>query len=215
MFQGILDEMSAADSLPSSLQPQPDLQWHPDINETERTASAFIRNGADIEIDGVLGSDHLGEPAYGSFNPKLGGERATGTFESATVRITRSHAEISYMGDIDAKGMSLLLEDVGSGAQYPIKSVVQTSRYSAWPHPKLWTRSFLKIPRGYYKIIAKDGNPESWLAFGSPRSVGRLSYYAQQLRGYTHWVWKIALLILLFSLRDSLKRLFLSRQLNT
>ncbi len=213
-FQGILDEMSAADTLPSSLQPQPDLQWNPEINEVDRAKSAFIRNGTNIEIDEVIGSDHLGEPAYGSFNPDQGGEAATGTFESATVRITRSYADISYMGDIDGPGMSLLLEDVGSGEQFLVKPNNYQSRYSRKYNSNVWTNTYLKIPRGYYKIVAQDNSEDSWLAFGSPRSVGRLSFYAQSLKGHRHWIWKIAILIMLFSLRDSFRNLVLPRQQN-
>ncbi len=212
MFQGILDELASADSLPSSLQPQPDLQWHPEVGESERSNSAFIRNGANVEIDGVIGSDHLGEPAYGSYNPELGGELATGTFVSATVRITRSFAEISYMGNFNGNNMSISLENVETGKLYQIKPTSYQSRYTSWPHPKVWSTTYFKIPRGYYNIIATDNDPESWFAFGSPRSVGRLSYYAQQLNGYSHWIWKVALFMLLFSLRDSLRNLFLSRQ---
>jgi len=213
-FKDILKKMSEADTLPSSLQPQPDLQWNPEIAESDRLKSAFIRNGANVEVDGVIGLDHYGEPAYGSFKPEQGGESATGTFESATVRITRSFAEISYMGDIDGAGMSLMFKDIDNGELYPVKSAVYKSQYTLRPNNGVWKKSLLKIPRGYYTIVATDNNNESWFAFASPRSVGRLSYYSQQFRGHTHWVWKIALLLVLFSLRNSIKSLFAPREQN-
>jgi hypothetical protein len=211
-LQDILDEMSKADTLPSSLQPQPDLQWNPERLEADRVESPFIRNGTPIEIDGIIGSDHFGEPAYGSYNPDKGGEAAVGSFASATVRITRSFAEISYMGDINGPGMSLLLEDVGSGTKYPIVPTIYKPRYSGRHSPTTWASAFVKIPRGYYRIVAQDNSEVSWLAFGSPRSVGRLSFYSQKLMSYGHWIWKIALFLLLISMRESLINLLSSRQ---
>jgi len=207
IFQQILDKMSAADTLPPSLQPQPHLQWDPEATEEQIQSSAFFRNGTAVLQDDILGSDHLGTPAYGSFNPDLGEEKATGRFQSATLRINRSFAQISYMGDISSPEMVLYLEDIDDGERYEIKPI-DTPRYARKHGMTKWLTTQLKIPRGYYKIIAEDNSDTSWFAFSSPRPMGRLSYYAQELSSWGHYLWQLALLLLLWSLRHSLIALF-------
>ncbi len=214
IFQAILDKMSAADTLPPSLQPQPDLQWYPEASDEEIQSSAFFRNGTAVLHEEILGSDHLGAPAYGSFNPEMGEEEATGRFESAALRINRSFAQISYMGDISSPDMQLYLEDVGSGDRFYIEPVA-TPRYAhQYPMTK-WLTTQLKLPRGYYKIVAQDNSETGWFAFSSPRPVGRLSYYAQELSSYGHYLWQFAILLLLWSLRHSLIGLFERMRLET
>lgn len=207
VFKAILDKLVEADALPPSLQPQPDLQWYPEASDEEIQSSAFFRNGTAVLHEEILGSDHLGAPAYGSFNPEMGEEEATGRFESAALRINRSFAQISYMGNISSPDMQLYLEDVGSGERFYIEPVA-TPRYARQYPMTKWLTTQFKIPRGYYKIIAEDNSETGWFAFSSPRPVGRLSYYAQELSSYGHYLWQFALLLLLWSLRHTLIGLF-------
>jgi len=111
------------------------------------------------------------------------------------------------MGDITSPDMVLYLEDVGSGERFYIEPVA-TPRYARQYAMTKWLTTQLKIPRGYYKIVAEDNSETGWFAFSSPRPVGRLSYYAQELSSFGHYIWQFALLLLLWSLRHSLIGLF-------
>lgn len=192
-----LDEMEELDMLPYKLQKPEQLDWHPSQTVQQRKQSAFIRNGAFRPSQNQMFAKYNGETVVGSYRPDHGGARATGFFQSQDFRMSRSFAVIPVLGYLGFKDLTLKLVDVGSNQEFHVLPQEVHSRFAEG-----WRLILLRLPRGYYRIEATDNNPDLWFAFGSPRSVGRLSYYTQKILARADWVWKIGLLLLLFSCRN-------------
>jgi len=201
-FITILDEMNEQNTLPALLQAPKAIEWRLDITAAEREESAFMVNGTFIASQGKFKVNRLGEDVFGSYKPRAGGMEATGRFESDVIRIDRSFAAIPFQGYLGYPGLELKLVDVGSGEEFNIAPEVLDSKFNEY-----WRMIYMPVPRGYYRLVATDNNPQLWFGFATPRSVGRLSYYVRDVLEHGHWLWKIGLLLLLVSCRTSLLKL--------
>lgn len=195
----MLDQMNAADTLPYLLQTPTPVEWNPKYSLAQREESAFIVNGTVIETKREFKVNRVGEDVFGSYKPRAGGVRATGRFESQEFRLNRPYAAIPVQGFLGYEGLTMKLVDVGSGEEFDIIPDEISSKYA-----ETWRLLLQPIPRGYYRIVAEDNNPELWFAFATPRSVGRISYHTQNLLNNGHWVWKLGLFLLLISIRNPL-----------
>lgn len=206
LLAGMLDELNEADVLPTLLQtPQP-LTWRADNASTQIEQSPFMVNGTFSAAKNLFRQKRLGEDVFGSYKPLKGGMAAVGKFESEVIRINRSYASIPVLGYLGYPGLILKLVDVGSGREFNITPESLDSK-----NAEFWSTIQLAIPRGYYRVVAEDNNPNLWFAFATPRSMGRLSYFSEKLVKHSHWVWKFGLILLLISLRQRLFNLVTTR----
>ncbi|MEO0368050.1 MAG: hypothetical protein AAF197_04600 [Pseudomonadota bacterium] len=189
-----LDQMNEAEMLPYELQKPNFVSWSGDITMGDIQSSAFVQNGTIIASTKELAVDYDGEPVVGSYRPKLGGNKATGTFKSEVFRIIRPYLAVPTMGYLGYPDLSLKLVDVGSKEEFDIVPSELHAKYA-----ESWRTVILPIPRGYYQLEATDQNETLWFAFGTPRSVGRFSYFSKKMIEAGSDIWKFgAFLLILF-----------------
>jgi hypothetical protein len=82
------------------------------------------------------------------------------------------YLEIRGAGSFGTGGVSLhLVSDAGERIEV---------RPSA-PADGRWVSVLVPSPSSSFRIVATDANPRAWLAFSSPREVGRASHWAARL----------------------------------
>ena len=108
---------------------------------------------------------YLNESTLGSYNHL--GDKATGRFESNSIKLEHSFMEIPVAGFLGQENLKLQMEVEG---QEPI---------SITP-PKLakqsWVSCYVRTPNQPFKLVAIDQSTEHWFAFAMPRSLGTLSF---------------------------------------
>ena len=192
-----LTAANSSDILPYQVQ-TPDKIAHipsPDLTKIEKNNNPFIPNGIYIASKNILGEKYKEQIGMGSYHPKLGREKATGKYMSATFEINRPYVMIPIIGYVGYENMSLKLVDSISKEEFEVTPVTH-SKYS-----EVWRDYLMKVPRGYYHIEAIDNNPNLWFGFTQPRSVGRFSYYTQGLLSNAKYIWQLGIFLLIISLR--------------
>jgi len=200
-FADSLEEMQTRDMLPYELQKPETLRWDSNVLRPQRQQSAFITNGNFRAAQREYKNQYRGEDTIGSFRRDKGGEKATGTFKSEVIRISRPFAAIPVMGFLGYPKQTLKFVDVGSGEEFDVVPDELHARFA-----EAWRLVVMPLPRGYYTLEAEDQHESLWFSFGAPRSVGRITYFSEKAISNGGLIWRLGLLLLLFALRDDLSR---------
>lgn len=199
----ILDELSRSDVLPYRLQTPDVIRRNPHSTRSEVTASPFVKNGTLKMSTSESGITPYEETVYGSYKPANGGMSATGAFSSEVVELKRPYVAVSVTGYFGYPEMSMQLINEVSGEKIELEVQDISSKYA-----EFWREILVEVPRGYYRLVAEDNNPDLWFGFSTPRTVGRLSYWTQRLLENSFWFWRIAVLFILCGLAKPITTLF-------
>lgn len=190
-----LVKFQQANILPYQLQRPPLLVNS--LDESEQTA--FIHHGLFFASTGQHQGNLFGETVIGSYNVAMQGNKATGKFVSNVFNLNRNYAMIPIIGYTGFPNLSLKLVNVDTKDEIIIKPAVRSSLYA-----ETWREVLVRAPQGNYQLIAHDSNEELWFGFAAPRSVGRLSYWAQRYKDKGQLLWFFGLCLLLFTYRKQL-----------
>jgi len=202
-FEGLVLDLADANLLPYQIQPPIPLQRSANQTRADVEKSPFIKNGSLIASTGKFRNTLFEEDIFGSYKPRDGGMQAMGSFESAEFTTLRSYAAVPVTGYLGYEGLNLAIINVDTGQKTDIVPDLINSKFA-----EQWRNILVKLPRGTYKVVAEDTNPDLWFGFATPRPVGRLSYWLQQLMDQGRWIWKIGILLLLLSIRTPLANMF-------
>jgi len=201
----VLNELSKTDVLPYRLQTTKTIRRNLDSSRHEVKASPFILNGVLKVHDNNDDINSTLENVFGSYKPADGGMNATGSFVSEVLELKRPYVSISVSGYFGYPGMELQLVNEISGDTIDIVIDKVDSKYA-----EFWREILTEVPRGYYRLIAQDNNPELWFGFSTPKTVGRLSYWTQRILEYSFWYWRVAVLLLVLVFIAPISNLFYS-----
>lgn len=110
---------------------------------------------------------------WGSFGAN--GLATTGEWRSAPLRSPLgAWLKFETAGDLGREGVALELRDAASGE---LLASVKPSRIPG----NAWRAAYVPAPAGEFIIVARDGSPTRWMAFGAPVELGTLSYWAWRL----------------------------------
>lgn len=191
-------EFASNDILPFQLQkPEP-------LITASTQSSIFVKNGSYLIQSDKKGVDYNGVPMLGSYDLNSeNGMNAVGDFESAAFTLTRPFMMVGTLGLLGIENLSLTLVNTQTNTHrllVPEEAGLQVS--------DTWLENFYAVEPGTYKLIASDQNPNFWFGFTAPRSVGRLSYLAQQLLERASLFWQLGLILLLLAQRKKISAFF-------
>ncbi|MFT6006524.1 MAG: hypothetical protein ACI9SX_001499 [Pseudoalteromonas tetraodonis] len=203
-FGDFVLDFDKANILPYQIQTADFLKYDERATITELRRSPFIKNGTLEASSGTFGKRPYQEDVYGSYRPIAGGMAAVGKFTSTIFEINRPYTSIPVIGYFGYPKLSITLINVDTGVRFPVLSKIINSS-----NAEIWRNILVKLPRGYYRLEAEDQNSKLWVGFATPRSVGRLSFYTQRLINYSDWIWQLGIILLIFSLRNSVAVFFI------
>lgn len=207
-FKHLLDDFNTSDILPYQIQTPPEIRPHENLTPEQIIQSTFVLNGTFSASSNTFRAKRFEENVFGSYNPRTGGQKTTGSFESTAVRIPRPYAVVPVRGYLGYEGLKLSLMNISTGKKYAVVPNQLDSSYA-----ERWRDIFVKVPRGHYRLLAEDNNEKLWFSFATPRSVGRFSYFNQQLLNFSHWIWKLGTLLLVLACQKPLISVFIKKQL--
>ena len=199
MLANAFIELEKSDILPYQLQ-----KPEPLITQTAQNRSVFKPNNSYLFYSKIAGVDYFGAPMLGSYTT-ADGMKAVGDFTSQEFELTRPYMMIPSLGFLGLHELSLTLVNSKTGAQrilIPEKVGMESADQ--------WLDNFYAVTPGKYRLIAHDQNTDLWFGFAAPRTVGRMSYLAQQLLERGGLFWQIGLILFIFSQRKALFNIFSS-----
>ena len=101
---------------------------------------------------------------------------ATSTVEWTSAPLataTRGWLKFETAGAVGESGVALELHDARTGAFLANVAPTRVPGDS-------WRAAYVRAPRGPFVVVARDADPQRWLAFSGPVEMGWLSYWAWQ-----------------------------------
>jgi hypothetical protein len=114
-------------------------------------------------------------PSWGSHGAGGEGSPAQGEWKSRPVALTHPDGWLRFetAGQLGEPGLALELQDATSGA------VLATVKPTRVPGDS-WRAAYVPKPSVPFVVVARDQDPNRWLAFSGPAEMGPLS----------HWAWR-------------------------
>ena len=188
-----LNEMEELDTLPYQLQKTHlSVLINPDIN------SVFKFNANVLPSKGAKPTKYQEETTIGSYTPWLNDKEPLPTYESKTIHVDRPYVMIPTLGYFGYPGTELSLLNIHSNEVYEL--VIKNPDSST---AEFWQENFIRVPRGYYQIVAKDMDAGAadasavWFSFGAPRTVGRISFLTVRLLSFSHYFYIFGICLVL------------------